>query len=47
MQTIKITITSTTPANVVLTEGGPKKQDETTRLALLLKKLQNEKEEKR
>jgi len=40
MPTIKITITSPTPANIVLKECVPKKQDVKEKLAGLLKKLQ-------
>jgi len=45
VQTIRITITSADPAKIVLTEGAPRKRDVIAKLALLLKKLQMEKEE--
>ena len=44
MQTIRITITGAKLANIVLTEGIPKKKDAVAKLALLLKKFQTEKE---
>jgi hypothetical protein len=37
MQTIKITITSSTPANIVVKECRPKDQDVVEKLAVLLK----------
>lgn len=47
MQTIRITITSAEPANIVLTEGATKNQDTTSKLALLLKKLKSRGEEEK
>ena len=44
MQTIKITITSSTPANIVLKECKSKEKDVTGKIAELLKKSSIKKE---
>lgn len=46
MQTIKITVTSEGPTNIVLKECKPKEEDVTGKIAELLKKSNNTKEEK-
>ncbi len=47
MQTIKITITSPTPSNIVLKECMTKKQDAQEKLAELFKKLQVKQEDEK
>lgn len=43
MKTIRITVRSDTPAQVVLRQAAPKNRDITTKLALLLKRTQPKK----
>ncbi len=44
MQTIKITVTSESPTNIILKERKPKEEDVTRKIAELLKKSNDTKE---